>query len=87
MRTRSSPSQSEDGNVTVEPATGSKARCDWPPEGVIKHKAEVGDSATFKPVIWNAASQLLEKSHVKDGPKTSKACSEKWSRVCRTAFQ
>jgi hypothetical protein len=94
MRTCSSPSQSEDGNVTVEPATGSKARCDWPLEAeielinfLIEHKAEVGDLATFKPVIWNAASELLEKSRVKGGPKTSKACSEKWSRVCRMAFQ
>jgi hypothetical protein len=90
MRTRSSPSQFEDGNVTVEPATGSKARCDWPEieliNFLIEHKAEAGDLATFKPVIWNAASQLLEKSRIKGGPKTSKACSEKWSRVCRTAF-
>ena len=53
---------------------------------LIKHKAEVGDSKMFKAPIWNAASQLLEKSHIKGGPKKSKACADKWMRVCRTAL-
>jgi hypothetical protein len=53
---------------------------------LIEHKAEVGDSATFKPAVWNTASVLLEKSCVKGGPKTSKACSDKWTRVHRTAL-
>jgi len=94
MQTRSSPPQSEDGNnITIEPVTGSKPRCDWSEKDeielinfLIEHKAEAGDSATFKPVIWNAASQLLEKSRVKGGSKTSKACSDKWTRVRRTTF-
>jgi len=94
MQTRSSPPQSEDGNnITIEPVTGSKPRCDWSEKDeielinfLIEHKAEAGDSATFKSVVWNAASQLLEKSRVKGGPKTSKACSDKWTRVCRTAL-
>ena len=95
MQTRSSPPQSEDGNnITTKPVTGTKPRCDWSDEDeielinfLIEHKAEAGDSATFKATVWNAASVLLEKSRVKGGPKTSKACSDKWSRVRRTAVQ
>ena len=67
--------------------------CDWSDEDeiqlinfLIEHKAEAGDSATFKAPIWNAASQLLEKSRVNGGPNTSKACSDKWMRVCRTTL-
>ena len=77
----------------IEPITGSKPRCDWSDEDeiqlinfLIEHKAEAGDSAMFKAPIWNTASQLLEKSHVKGGPKTSKACSDKWMRICRTTL-
>ena len=92
MHTRSSPSHSENGDVTVELETGSKPRCDWSEEDeiklidfLIKRRSAAGDSATFKAPIWNTASQLLEKSRVKGGPKTSKACSDKWTRVHRTA--
>ena len=95
MHTRSSPAQSEDGDtITIEPATGSKPRCNWSEKEeielinfLIEHKAEAGDSVTFKAPVWNAASQLLEKSRVKGGPKTSKACSDKWLRVRRTALE
>ena len=93
MQTRSSPPQSEDGNITAELVTGSKPRCDWSAKDeialinfLIEHKAEAGDSATFKSVVWDAASQLLKKSRVKGGPKTSKVCSDKWTRVRRTAL-
>jgi hypothetical protein len=94
MHTRSTPPQSEDGNaILVEPAAGSKPRLDWSQNGetelinfLIEHKAEVGISAIFKPAIWNAISQHLEKSRQKGGPKTSKLCSDKWSRVRRTAL-
>ena len=94
MHTRSSPPQSKDeNNITIKTVTGSKLRCDWSGKDeiqlinfLIEHKAEAGDSATFKPVIWNAATQLLEKSRVKGGPKTSKSCSDKWTRVHRTAL-
>ena len=95
MQTCSSPPQSEDGNnITTKPVTGTKPRYDWSDEDEIKlinflieHKAEVGDSAMFKAMVWNAASVLLEKSHVKGGPKTRKSCSDKWTRVHRTAVQ
>jgi hypothetical protein len=79
-------------NVAVALETGSKSRCDWSEKDEIKlinflieRRAVAGDLATFKAPVWNAASQLLEKSRVKGGPKTSKACSDKWTRVCRTA--
>ena len=78
----------------IELATGSKPRCNWSEKEeielinfLIEHKAEACDSVTFKAPVWNAASQLLEKSHVKGGPKTSKVCSDKWLRVCRTALK
>jgi hypothetical protein len=94
MQISSSPPQSENGgNPTIESATRSKLRCYWSKQGekelinfLIKHKAEVGDSATFKPSVWNTASVLLEKSHVKGGLKTSKVCSDKWTRGCKTAL-
>ena len=94
MHTHSSPPQSEDGNtIMIELITGSKPRCDWSDEDeiqvinfLIKHKAEVGDPKMFKAPIWNAATHLLEKSHIKGGPKTSKACADKWMRVYRTAL-
>ena len=56
----------------IELVTGSKPRCNWSEKEeielinfLIEHKAEVGDSIMFKASVWNAASQLLEKSHVK----------------------
>jgi hypothetical protein len=92
MHTRSSPSHSENDDVAVALETGSKSRCDWSEKDeiqlidfLIERRAAAGDSATFKAPVWNAASQLLEKSRIKGGPKTNKACSDKWTRVRRTA--
>ena len=95
MHTCSSPAQSEDGDtIMIELVTGSKPRCNWSEKEeielinfLIEHKAEGGDSVTFKAPVWNAASQLLEKSCVKGGPKTSKACSDKWMRVHGTPLE
>ena len=95
MRTRSSPSHLEDGNAIPESTTGTaNKRCDWSQQDeadlidfLIEHKGEMAETASFKQLTWTAAAQHLEKSCTKGSPKTSKACSEKWSRVCRIAFQ
>ena len=88
MRTRSSPTHSEDGNAIVRLETGSK-RCDWFQQDetelinfLIEHKGELGETSSFKQSTWNAVAQHLDKIHVKGGPKTAKLCSVKWARVC-----
>ena len=92
MHTRSSPPQSVSGATPV--VSTSKPRADWSENDekelvsfLLEHKAEAGDSATFKPTVWRAASQHLEQFRVKGGPKTASACSSKWSRVCGTASE
>jgi len=94
MRTRSSPPQSEDGGVIIESAAGSRPRCEWSPEDIIRlidflieNKSNAGDAAMFRQSVWNAAAVKLAETHGSGGPKTDRACKEKWIRVCRTAFQ
>ena len=53
---------------------------------LIEHKAEAGDSATFKSSVWTAAAQHVEWFHTKGGPKTVKACASKWNRVSGITF-
>ena len=53
---------------------------------LIEHQGEQGDGDSFKASVWTAATLELEKSRIKGGPKTSKACSDKWSRVHRIFF-
>ena len=93
MHTRSSPPQSKDeNNITIKTVTGSKLRCDWSGKDeiqlinfLIEHKAEAGDSATFKDSIFRAASEHMEKTCTKGGPKTFDRCHTKWGRVCDIA--
>ena len=99
MRTRSSPPQSEDGHhAASEKGSGDKTRCEWIGDNIIQlinclidHKSDAGDSATFKSSVWTSVSEELEKTRIqekgKGGPKTSKACSDKWAKVCRTTFR
>jgi hypothetical protein len=86
MQTRSSPLQSVDGDI-AEISSG-KLQCDWSVTDeeelvnfLIDRQAEAGDSATFKPVVWNAAALHLEQFRTKGGPKTANSCSTKWTRV------
>jgi len=48
-------------------------------------QAEAGNSATFKPAVWNAAALHLEPFWTKGGPKTANSCSSKWTWVRATA--
>ncbi|KIO02906.1 hypothetical protein M404DRAFT_147000, partial [Pisolithus tinctorius Marx 270] len=52
---------------------------------IDSHKATAGDGLNFKAPFWNAcaASPMLANPE-KGGPKTPKACKEKWKRVCDT---
>ena len=97
MRTRNSPPSSEqESNVALSDAAGTKPRCDWSPQDeidlitfLIKEKVEgrLSDSLSFKSATWTEASRLLEKTHTKGAPKTSKACQEKWTRLRHMSFQ
>jgi hypothetical protein len=86
MHTRSSPPQSVSGDTTA--ISAGKPRCDWSEEDetelvnfLLDRQAEAGDSATFKPAVWNAAALHLEQFRTKGGPKTANSCSSKWNRV------
>ncbi|KIM73839.1 hypothetical protein PILCRDRAFT_14909 [Piloderma croceum F 1598] len=46
---------------------------------LLDRQAEAGDSATFKPAVWNAAALHLEQFQTKGGPKTVNSCSTKWT--------
>jgi len=95
MHTCSSPSHLEDSDAIAELITGTaNKRCDWSQQDeadlidfLIECKGEMAETASFKQSTWTGAAQHLEKSCIKGSPKTSKACSKKWSRVHRTAFQ
>jgi hypothetical protein len=92
MQTRSNSSQSEgDAEHASAPAAlpGTKPRCEWPLEDerslidfLVRHSSTSGDGTTFKSTIWTAAAEHLETTRKKGAQKTSKACSEKWTRVC-----
>ena len=94
MRTRSSPTNSsEDVNVQIVAEPVADKRCDWNRMDEInllnflmEHRGEQGDGDSFKTSVWTAAALELEKSRIKGGPKTSKACSDKWNRVRRICF-
>jgi hypothetical protein len=83
MQTRSSPPQSVDGDITE--ISSGKLRSVTDEEELVNflidRQAEAGDSATFKPVVWNAAALHLEQFRTKGGPKTANSCSSKWTRV------
>ena len=90
MHTRSSPPQSVSGDTTA--VSIGKSRADWSLEDekelidfLMDRKAEAGDSATFKPAVWNAVARHMEPFWKKGGPKTAGACASKWSRVHATA--
>ena len=90
MHTCSSPPQSVSGDTTAV-STG-KSQADWSDDNkkelinfLLDCKAEAGYSATFKPVVWNAAARHMEQFWKKGGPKTAGSCSSKWSQVHATA--
>ena len=94
MQTCSSSSQSDGGNVEQVVSLPGRARCDWSQQdetNLINFLAgnceAMGDGTTFRGVVWKTAAAHLERTHVKGAPKTGKACSEKWARVCRTPLQ
>ena len=91
MQTCSSPPQSFIIDITVI-STG-KPWADWSYANevelinfILDHKAEAGDFATFKPTVWNAASQHLEQYWKKGGPKTAASCSSKWTQLSGLSY-
>lgn len=46
------------------------------------NQAAGSDSATFKMATFHGAAAVLEAKRTKGGPKTAKACQNKWSAVC-----
>ncbi|TFK43026.1 hypothetical protein BDQ12DRAFT_595635 [Crucibulum laeve] len=45
------------------------------------HAAAAGDGGNFKLVTFTAAGAVLELKCTKGGPKTAKACQNKWTQV------
>lgn len=46
-----------------------------------EHKAAAGDGTSFKVTTFEATGAVLETKWTKGGPKTVKACSNKWNAV------
>lgn len=99
MQTRSSSGQSSselEGNIVdplIELPTSGRSGCDWKREDeatlikfLVDHTASSGDGNSFRSPVWNTAAQHLAKTHITGASKTSKACSEKWTRVRSTSF-
>ncbi len=53
---------------------------------LFDHLASGGDGANFKMATFTLASVEMEKFRTKGGPKTAKACQNKWSVVCSHPF-
>src|ERR1700677_94555 len=50
------------------------------------HRAASGDGANFKMATFQAAAAILEAGCTTGGPKTAKACQNKWASVCLLYF-
>ena len=48
---------------------------------LMDHRAAVGDGGNFKEVTFQALSALLTPLVTKGGPKTVRACQNKWNAV------
>ncbi|KAF8964770.1 hypothetical protein BDZ97DRAFT_1918729 [Flammula alnicola] len=51
---------------------------------LLLHAAAAGDGGNFKMVTFNAAAPVVEAKRVKGGPKTAKACQNKYNSLRRT---
>ncbi|KAF8952273.1 hypothetical protein BDZ97DRAFT_1682107 [Flammula alnicola] len=51
---------------------------------LLLHAAAAGDGGNFKMVTFNAAAPVIEVKRVKGGPKTAKACQNKYNSLRRT---
>jgi hypothetical protein len=88
VHTRSSPPESDDGEPIATDNPSKLPRCEWSEEDetrfiefLVTKQAKAGDSATFKDSIFRAASEHMEETRTKGGPKTFDRCRAKWSRV------
>jgi hypothetical protein len=88
VHTRSSPPESDNGDPITVDNPGKLPRCEWSVEDETRlieflttSAAKAGDSATFKDTIFRAASEHMEKTRTKGGPKTLDRCRAKWGRV------
>lgn len=48
---------------------------------LLTHAAAAGDGGNFKMVTFNAAAPVVDAKRVKGGPKTAKACQNKYNAV------
>lgn len=89
MHTRSSPANSNKSSDGASQASepGTKA-ARWLLEDeialidfLIANKEKAGDGLGFKPSVWTAAADHLEKVTTKGGPKTHDKCKAKWHKV------
>jgi hypothetical protein len=55
-------------------------------EYLHEHRAASGDGANFKIPTFQAAAAVVEASRTIGGPKTAKACQNKWAAVCTLSF-
>ena len=78
-----------------EPAPPSKPKhAQWSDEDVralldflLEHRAQAGDTASFKNSVWQAAAEALGKAPPsKGGPKTANSCQSKWTKVSSILF-
>lgn len=53
---------------------------------LLLHAAAAGDSGNFKMVTFNAAAPVVDAKRAKGGPKTAKACQNKYNSVYPTIF-
>ncbi|KAG6873616.1 hypothetical protein C0995_013547 [Termitomyces sp. Mi166 len=53
---------------------------------LLTHAMAAEDGGNFEMVTFTAAAAaMLEKKHMKGGPKTGKACQNKWNALCWTS--
>ena len=51
-----------------------------------EHRAASGDGGNFKTATFQAAASVVEAKQTIGGPKTKKACQNKWAAVCPLPF-
>jgi hypothetical protein len=49
---------------------------------LLLHAAAAGDGGNFKMVTFNGAAPVVDAKRAKGGPKTGKACQNKYNSVC-----
>jgi hypothetical protein len=53
---------------------------------LTEHKAQGGDTTSFKPAVWEGASCYIDGFRIKGAPKTAKGCKLKFAKVCSNFF-